>query len=255
VFLKQGLWAESIPGSKVKRMDPCIFCNKDKEDIICENELAKAFYDGFPVNHGHILVVPKRHVETYFEAGKEELAAIHDLIFRVREILHRKYKPDGFNIGVNVGTAGGQTVFHLHFHVIPRYLGDVKNPRGGIRKLKKNVVAYPLEDSGEQVFGKLVRDRIPEIIRAAGKEALCRVAEEAEYRDLLRKKLQEETYNYLSTGNAHEIADIVEVLKAILAVEGISWEQLDQQMAEKAATRGGFLNRTVLERVFEAGER
>lgn len=235
-------------------MDQCIFCNKDNEDIICENELAKAFYDGFPVNHGHVLVVPKRHVETYFEAGMEELVAIQDLIFRLRDILHRKYNPDGFNIGVNVGTAGGQTVFHLHFHVIPRYVGDVENPRGGIRKIKKNVVAYPLEDSGEQVFGKLVRDRIPEIIRAAGKEALCRAAEEAEYRDLLRKKLQEETYNYLSTGNPREIADIVEVLKAILAVEGISREQLERQMAEKTAVRGGFLNRMVLERVFETRE-
>ena len=125
-------------------MGNCIFCDKFGLDLLCENELAKAFYDNFPVNEGHMLVVPKRHIATYFEAYPEELAAINDLIFQVKYLLDFKYSPDGYNVGINVGEAGGQTVPHFHVHVIPRYIGDVENPRGGIRKIKKSVVTYPL---------------------------------------------------------------------------------------------------------------
>ncbi|NLN06864.1 MAG: HIT family protein [Firmicutes bacterium] len=113
-------------------MGRCIFCELTGSSLLCENELAKAFYDNYPVNEGHTLVVPKRHVATLFEAGAEELAAINDLIFQVRELLEGKYRPDGYNVGVNVGETAGQSVFHLHYHVIPRYIGDVENPRGGI---------------------------------------------------------------------------------------------------------------------------
>ena len=127
-------------------MKECVFCKKPQWEIICENKLAKAFYDQYPVNQGHILIVPKRHVETFFEASPEELSAINDLIFKVKEILEERYKPDGYNIGVNVNSAGGQTIFHLHFHVIPRYSGDVKNPRGGIRRIKKSLIPYPVEE-------------------------------------------------------------------------------------------------------------
>ncbi len=123
-------------------MQDCIFCSKSGADLIAENELAKAFYDQFPVNEGHVLIVPKRHVATFFEASLEELAAINQLLFVVKDELEKRYRPDGYNIGVNVGHAGGQTVFHLHYHVIPRYAGDVEDPRGGIRKIKKSIVPY-----------------------------------------------------------------------------------------------------------------
>ena len=126
----------------------CVFCAKSGLDIIAENDLAKAFYDQFPVNEGHVLIVPKRHVTGYFEATLEEIGAINELIFEVKAILDSKYKPDGYNIGVNVGYAAGQTIFHLHMHVIPRYDGDVADPRGGIRRIKKSIVPYAEE--GEQ---------------------------------------------------------------------------------------------------------
>lgn len=126
-------------------MPDCIFCDITQLEIIKENELALAFYDKYPVNEGHTLIVPKRHVETFFDATLEEIHAINRLIFEVKEILHEKYKPDGYNIGVNVADAGGQTVFHLHYHVIPRYLGDVVDPRGGIRRIKKSLVPYAAE--------------------------------------------------------------------------------------------------------------
>ena len=120
----------------------CIFCNYSKEDYIAENELVFAVYDKFPVNEGHILVIPKRHFENYFDATEEEIIAIFELTKECRNILERKYNPDGYNIGVNVNYAGGQTIMHLHQHIIPRYEGDVENPRGGLRKLKPNLVEY-----------------------------------------------------------------------------------------------------------------
>ena len=127
-------------------MKDCVFCQKPRSEILCENQLAKAFYDQYPVNQGHVLITPKRHVETFFEASPEELSAINELIFNVKEIIDERYKPDGYNIGINVNSAGGQTIFHLHFHVIPRYSGDVVNPKGGIRKIKKSIVPYPTEE-------------------------------------------------------------------------------------------------------------
>ena len=123
-------------------MEPCIFCNRPETEIIAENQLALAFYDKFPVNKGHTLVIPKRHMASLFEASLEEQAAINQLIFEVKNILDKEYEPAGYNIGVNIGEAAGQTIFHLHYHIIPRYYGDVENPRGGIRNIKKSLVPY-----------------------------------------------------------------------------------------------------------------
>lgn len=120
----------------------CIFCKEPETELLCENELARAFFDKFPVNEGHVLITPKRHAVTYFDATKEELAAINELIFEVKETLDKRYNPDGYNIGVNVNHAAGQTVYHLHVHVIPRYQGDIDDPRGGIRNIKPNLVPY-----------------------------------------------------------------------------------------------------------------
>ncbi|KUO51108.1 MAG: HIT family hydrolase [Desulfitibacter sp. BRH_c19] len=129
-------------------MKRCVFCEISYKEILIENELAVAFYDKFPVNHGHVLIIPKRHVETLFDASFEELQDINKLIFEVKNFLEDKYKPDGYNIGINVGEAAGQTIFHLHYHIMPRYVGDVEDPRGGIRNIKKSLVQYL--DDGEE---------------------------------------------------------------------------------------------------------
>ncbi len=126
-------------------MPECIFCNISKDKVIVENDLALAFFDGYPVNEGHTLIIPKRHVETYFDATQEEKNAISLLLVEVKERLDEEFNPDGSNIGVNVGAAGGQTIFHLHVHLIPRYAGDVRDPRGGVRKIKKSLVPYAEE--------------------------------------------------------------------------------------------------------------
>ncbi len=115
-------------------MTDCPFCTRiNRSDIIAGNELAAAFYDGFPVSPGHTLIVPRRHVADFFALTGEEQAAMWTLVAAVRRILQEKHAIDGFNIGINIGEAGGQTIAHAHLHVIPRYAGDVPDPRGGIR--------------------------------------------------------------------------------------------------------------------------
>ncbi len=113
----------------------CPFCEPARDRIFHEDPLVIALWDGFPVSPGHALIVPRRHVPTWFDANAEEQAAILRTIDRVRQEVLRRYQPDGFNIGINVREAAGQTVFHLHLHVIPRYRGDVPNPRGGVRRV------------------------------------------------------------------------------------------------------------------------
>ena len=111
----------------------CPFCIRDQFKLILANEHAIAFYDGFPVTPGHCLVVPKRHISSFFETTQEEQAALFDLVAQMRELLLAERSPDAFNIGINDGAAAGQTVMHMHIHLIPRYAGDTEDPRGGVR--------------------------------------------------------------------------------------------------------------------------
>lgn len=116
----------------------CLFCDKDntnKNTILTENELAYARWDNFPVSDGHVEVVSIRHVESYFDLTKDEVLAIHDLSKTAKEIIVAKFHPDAFNIGLNDGAEAGRTIHHVHQHLIPRYKGDVENPRGGVRHI------------------------------------------------------------------------------------------------------------------------
>ncbi|EJO5346961.1 HIT family protein [Clostridium botulinum] len=123
-------------------MENCIFCNYNPTEIIAKNKVAFAILDKFPVNEGHTLIIPKRHFKSFFEATEEEVKGIYSLIHEVKEMLDIQYEPTGYNLGVNVGYDAGQTIMHLHIHFIPRYTGDVENPRGGIRNLKTPLVEY-----------------------------------------------------------------------------------------------------------------
>lgn len=109
----------------------CPFCQPRR--WIVENAGAVAFLDGFPVSPGHALITPRRHVADLFELAPEELASVWTLLPAVRAHVATLHRPDGFNVGVNVGAAAGQTVGHAHVHLIPRYQGDVADPRGGVR--------------------------------------------------------------------------------------------------------------------------
>jgi superfamily II DNA or RNA helicase/diadenosine tetraphosphate (Ap4A) HIT family hydrolase len=101
-----------------------------------------ALWDGFPVSPGHLLIVPRRHVATWFEASEEEQQEIWQAMEKGKEAICQRYQPDGFNIGINVGEAAGQTVPHLHLHIIPRYVGDVADPRGGVRHVIPHKANY-----------------------------------------------------------------------------------------------------------------
>lgn len=111
----------------------CIFCNLPPEEIVLQNDLCYARWDKFPVSRGHLLIIPFRHTPDFFSMTDAERRATVDLIPDCKKILEEMYRPDGYNIGFNVGEAGGQTVMHCHCHVIPRYAGDVPNPKGGVR--------------------------------------------------------------------------------------------------------------------------
>jgi diadenosine tetraphosphate (Ap4A) HIT family hydrolase len=112
----------------------CPFC-KCNHSILTDTKLSFAIFDNFPVSRGHTLVIPRRHVATVWELTGDEYADIFDLVKQVEEIVQNKFNPQGINVGVNCGEAAGQTVFHAHIHIIPRYTGDVPNPRGGVRNI------------------------------------------------------------------------------------------------------------------------
>lgn len=131
----------------------CPFCSPDNSKTILFNDYAMAIYDGFPVTPGHTLIVPKRHISSFFDATKEEQTALFDLLAEMRQLLLNPLRPpfdnvgsltvpDGFNIGINDGTAAGQTVMHMHIHLIPRYAGDTSDPRGGVRWIMPEKAPY-----------------------------------------------------------------------------------------------------------------
>ena len=112
----------------------CPFCSLSADvDIVCETQTCVVFYDKYPVSPGHTLIIPKRHVSSYFDLSPQERQDMDTMLQSVKRMLDKRYHPDGYNIGINVNEAAGQTVFHVHMHLIPRYHGDVPNPKGGVR--------------------------------------------------------------------------------------------------------------------------
>ena len=124
----------------------CIFCSfvntLPRENMVHDSELFIAVKDKFPVNKGHTLIIPRRHVEAFFDLTREEFSVLKPMMDAVKVELDEENRPDGYNIGINVGQHAGQTVFHVHIHVIPRYKGDVEHAAGGIRKFKQPLVEY-----------------------------------------------------------------------------------------------------------------
>jgi len=112
----------------------CIFCDIEADRVLATNEFAYVIHDGFPVTEAHSLIIPKRHVADYFDLATEEKLACGELLSQTKEhIQTADPSVEGFNIGINVGEAAGQTIFHCHMHLIPRRKGDVESPRGGVR--------------------------------------------------------------------------------------------------------------------------
>jgi ATP adenylyltransferase len=120
-------------GEAVAMNERCPFCHPEPAWVFHEGERVLALWDAFPASPGHALVVPRRHVAGWFDATREEQRELLEAVDVARARIEASHAPDGYNIGVNVGAAAGQTVFHLHVHVIPRYDGDVPDPTGGVR--------------------------------------------------------------------------------------------------------------------------
>ena len=121
--------------------EECIFCTPRAEQLAA-NELAIAIMAGYPVSPGHALIVPRRHEPDFFSLSADEQVALMALVNPVREVLAEQFAPDAFNLGVNAGRAAGQTIQHVHLHVIPRYVGDVAEPRGGVRGVLPETARY-----------------------------------------------------------------------------------------------------------------
>lgn len=122
----------------------CLFC--DASQAILRNEHAYVRFDDFPVNPGHCLIIPFRHFASFFDATPEERAALLELTDQARTLVDEQFAPGGYNLGVNIGPIAGQSVMHLHMHLIPRYAGDVENPKGGVRGVIPSRQKYALHD-------------------------------------------------------------------------------------------------------------
>ncbi|MGH7825509.1 MAG: HIT family protein [Candidatus Binatia bacterium] len=117
------------------RSKACELCTPN--DVVLEGGLAYVRYDNHSLSRGHVLVIPRRHVASFFDMTTDEQHAVLSLMNEAKRFIDRKFSPDGYNIGVNVGKAGGQSRLHVHVHLIPRYAGDVPDPKGGIRAVLK----------------------------------------------------------------------------------------------------------------------
>ena len=123
--------------------NPCLFCNINKKEFIFENVLAFASYDSYPVSKQHCLIIPKRHIKDFFDLTEAELIACNSIISLTKnEILKKDKTVKGFNLGTNIGKVSGQSIFHCHFHLIPRRKKDVDNPQGGVRSVIPNKQHY-----------------------------------------------------------------------------------------------------------------
>jgi diadenosine tetraphosphate (Ap4A) HIT family hydrolase len=122
--------------------DICPFCNLDSNRIVTETEHTLTIRDGFPISPGHTLVIPKRHIASFFDITAEERNQLLDAIDHAKQALDKEIRPDGYNIGINSGEAAGQTVMHLHIHLIPRFNGDCTDPKGGIRWIFPDKAKY-----------------------------------------------------------------------------------------------------------------
>lgn len=121
--------------------NPCLFCTP--RGVTRQNHLAYATRDSYPVSRGHSLIIPHRHCPDFFDLSAAEMAACMELLVGERSALDDELRPDGYNVGVNVGEAGGQSVLHVHIHLIPRFAGDHPDPRGGVRQIIPWNADYP----------------------------------------------------------------------------------------------------------------
>ena len=120
----------------------CVFCNLPSQRVWFEEKNVLVFRDAYPISDGHSLIIPKRHVKSIFELNEDEMRDVFLALRKAKNGIYTDLNPDGFNVGINDGVAAGQTVMHLHIHLIPRFLGDMDDPRGGVRWIFPDKAKY-----------------------------------------------------------------------------------------------------------------
>lgn len=128
-------------GDTPRSMVGCLFCrfeDRSVNTIFAQSENFYARLDNFPAVDGHVEIVPKKHIVSFFELTHDEIAEAYGLMTKAQKMLFERYRPAGYTIGINEGRAAGRSVDHLHIHLIPRHMGDVADPRGGIRQILPN---------------------------------------------------------------------------------------------------------------------
>lgn len=118
---------------EILKVSDCVFCEMPVSAYVIESDYFYGLFDKYPVTEGHLLIIPKRHAETLFELTEDERKALFEIMEDGKALLEKKFNPSGFNFGVNQGLTAGQTIPHLHLHIIPRYVGDMEDPEGGVR--------------------------------------------------------------------------------------------------------------------------
>ena len=121
---------------------PCAFCEIDPQRIVYEDQYCFAVRDLFPVSEGHSLIISKRHIASFFETSAEEKTALIKAMDRVKADIDKQFNPEAYNVGINDCPEAGQTIPHLHIHLIPRYKGDANDPRGGVRGVIPDKATY-----------------------------------------------------------------------------------------------------------------
>ncbi len=118
---------------EILKVSDCVFCEMPVSAYVIGNNYFYGLFDKYPVTEGHLLIIPKRHAETLFELTEDERRALFEIMEDGKALLEKKFNPAGFNFGINQGLTAGQTIPHLHLHIIPRYVGDMEDPEGGVR--------------------------------------------------------------------------------------------------------------------------
>ncbi|MFP4461591.1 MAG: HIT family protein [Thermotogota bacterium] len=203
----------------------CEFCDilkNQREKIITENEMFFSFFDKYPLNEGHILVVPKRHFANFFDMSPQEWAMAKETISEIKEILDIQFSPTGYNIGVNVGADAGQSIFHAHIHVIPRYSGDIENPGPDDRKVNMPLFEFMRDNDlfKKIIYSQIVQRKLERVIQKSDKESLEDIKGDKEYLKLLKKRLKDAVEDFCENHNGESYDRIIESLELISIVKG-----------------------------------
>jgi len=209
----------------VKDTVHCEFCNilkHQKEKIITENDYFFSFYDKYPLNEGHMLVVPKRHFADFFDMTSQEWQWARESILEIKEILDIQFSPTGYNIGINVGADAGQSIFHAHIHIIPRYSGDIENPGPEDRKVNMPLFEFMRDNDlfKKIIYSQIVQKKLEDVIKKSDKERLEDIKGDEEYLKLLKKRLKDAVDDFCENHNGESYDKIIESLELISIVKG-----------------------------------